>query len=43
MGAPRVGDIAPDFTLRDTNGNEVTLSSFRSDKIIYLVFNRGFV
>lgn len=33
-----VGQEAPDFTLRDQDGNEVTLSSFRGDKPVVLVF-----
>ena len=33
-----VGDTAPDFTLRDQNNEEVTLSSFRGRKAALLVF-----
>jgi peroxiredoxin (alkyl hydroperoxide reductase subunit C) len=33
-----VGDEAPDFTLRDQNREEVTLSSFRGSKAVLLVF-----
>jgi peroxiredoxin len=33
-----VGAIAPDFTLRDQNNEEVTLSSFRGQKAVLLVF-----
>lgn len=29
-----IGDIAPDFTLKDLNGNTVTLSSLRGKKVI---------
>jgi len=36
--APSVGDTAPDFTLKDQNGQEVTLSSFRGHKNVVLVF-----
>jgi peroxiredoxin (alkyl hydroperoxide reductase subunit C) len=36
--APAVGNAAPDFTLKDHNGNEVTLSSFRGDKAVLVVF-----
>ena len=37
--APRAGDIAPDFTLYDTEGKEsVTLSDFRGKKPVALVF-----
>lgn len=33
-----VGDLAPDFTLSDTDGNPVTLSSFRGQGSVMLVF-----
>ena len=33
-----VGEQAPDFTLRDQNNEEVTLSSFRGEKAVLLVF-----
>ena len=29
-----VGDVAPDFTLKDQNGNPVTLSSLRGKKVV---------
>ena len=32
------GDVAPDFTLKDQDGNDVTLSSFRGEKNVVLVF-----
>lgn len=32
------GDTAPDFTLADTEGNQVTLSSFQGDRSVTLVF-----
>ncbi|MGD8628827.1 MAG: peroxiredoxin [bacterium] len=32
--AIKVGDKAPDFTLKDHNGNDVTLSSFRGKKVV---------
>ena len=35
------GDLAPDFTLEDQNGRPVTLSGFRGDRPIVLVFYRG--
>jgi peroxiredoxin (alkyl hydroperoxide reductase subunit C) len=37
-GAPEVGTTAPDFTLKDQNNQEVTLSSFRGDRAVLLVF-----
>ncbi|MCJ7696626.1 MAG: redoxin domain-containing protein [Anaerolineaceae bacterium] len=34
---------APDFTLTDVQGKEITLSNFIGSKHIILVLNRGFV
>jgi peroxiredoxin Q/BCP len=31
---PAVGDLAPDFTLRDDQGGEVTLSALRGKTVI---------
>jgi peroxiredoxin len=36
--APEVGTEAPDFTVRDQNNQEVTLSSFRGQQAVLLVF-----
>ncbi len=37
--APRVGDLAPDFELRDAHGqNSIRLSDFRKEKPVALVF-----
>ena len=36
--AVAVGDTAPDFTLDNQNGEKVTLSSFRGDKNVLVVF-----
>lgn len=37
--APKVGDLAPDFTLHDISGTEsITLSDFRGKKPVALVF-----
>lgn len=33
-----VGAVAPDFTLKDQNGEDVTLSSFRGEKNVLIVF-----
>ena len=39
MTAPlAVGDSAPDFTLKDQNGQDVTLSQFRGQKNVVIVF-----
>jgi peroxiredoxin len=32
------GDTAPDFTLKDQNGDDVSLASFRGEKNVVLVF-----
>lgn len=34
----KVGDMAPDFTLRDTKGKEVSLHDFRGKKSVALAF-----
>ena len=36
--APAVGQDAPDFTLKNQKGEEVTLSSFRGEKNVVVVF-----
>ncbi len=36
--APEVGTEAPDFTLKDQNNQDVTLSSFRGQRSVLLVF-----
>ena len=33
-----VGDVAPDFTLRDQNNEEITLSAFRGKQAVLIVF-----
>ena len=37
-GGLRIGDPAPDFTLRDQFGQDVTLSSYRGSKAVALLF-----
>jgi peroxiredoxin len=39
----QLNTTAPDFELTDLNGNQRKLSSFRGQKNIILIFNRGFV
>ena len=36
--APEVGSEAPDFTVKDQNNQAVTLSSFRGERAVLLVF-----
>ena len=36
--AAAIGDTAPEFTLKDQNGNDVSLAAFRGDKAVALVF-----
>lgn len=36
--APEVGTLAPDFTLKDQNNQVVTLSSFRGERNVLVVF-----
>ncbi|PYL38772.1 MAG: hypothetical protein DMF36_07130 [Verrucomicrobia bacterium] len=42
-GAPRVGQKAPEFTLSDQDGRDVSLRDLRSkSKAVALIFYRGF-
>ena len=38
----KVGDAAPDFLLKDTQGQGISLAQYKDKKIVVLVFNRGF-
>lgn len=38
MAVPKVGDLAPDFTLPSTAGKDVTLSGFRGAENVLLAF-----
>ncbi len=38
----KVGDPAPDFTLKDLRGQEVTLSRFQGQEFVVLIFLRAF-
>lgn len=38
MSLPLVGSLAPDFTLRSTTGQEITLSSFRGSQHVLIAF-----
>jgi len=39
----QVNVLSPDFSLTDLNGNPISLSDFRDQKHVVLVFNRGFM
>ncbi len=41
LGGLKVGNIAPDFTLNDQNGNEVNLHRMLKEKEVALTFYRG--
>ena len=43
MTRVREGSTAPDFTLTDTQGQNVTLSGYQGQRHVVLVFNRGFM
>ncbi|MEO5710805.1 MAG: peroxiredoxin [Nocardioidaceae bacterium] len=38
MTVLEIGQQAPDFTLRDQHGQDVTLSSFRGDRVVVVMF-----
>ncbi len=38
VGAVEVGDKAPDFTIKSTNGEKISLSQFRGKKHVLLEF-----
>lgn len=38
-----VNTPAPEFTLHDFNGEPVSLSDYRNQKNVLIVFNRGFI
>ncbi|MBN1148495.1 MAG: redoxin domain-containing protein [Anaerolineales bacterium] len=42
MAQVKIDTPAPDFTLRDFQGENVRLSDFEGRKNVVLVFNRGF-
>lgn len=43
MPQVQIDTPAPDFTLADYNGNSVSLSDFKDEQNVLLVFNRGFM
>ena len=38
----KIGEAAPDFTLKDFRGREITLSSFQGKEFVVLIFLRAF-
>jgi peroxiredoxin len=42
MARVELNSIAPDFTLDDFNGQSVSLSDYKGEQNVVLVFNRGF-
>ena len=42
MARVKLNTQAPEFTLEDFRGQPVSLSDFRENKHVVLVFNRGF-
>jgi len=42
MSRAELNKPAPNFTLTDFNGREISLTDFQSKKNVLLVFNRGF-
>jgi peroxiredoxin len=42
MSKVELNTPAPNFTLTNFNGNEVSLKDFQGKKNVLLVFNRGF-
>ncbi len=43
MARIKLNQPAPDFALKDLQGNLIRLSDFRGKKNVVLVFNRGFM
>lgn len=43
MSRVEVNTEAPDFSLNDFNGNSVSLSDYKGEKNVIIVFNRGFM
>jgi len=41
LAAPKIGDLAPDFTLADTQGREHSLSDFRGKTVVLEWTNHG--
>jgi peroxiredoxin len=42
-GKVKLQEVAPDFTLTDFRGQDVSPADFRDEKHVLLVFSRGFI
>ena len=42
VGGPQIGDPAPDFTLPSVEGGDISLSDYRGDSSVLLVFYRSY-
>ncbi len=38
---PKVGDAAPDFTLKDQNGESVSLASFKGRRVVLYFYPKA--
>ena len=38
MSMPKLGNLAPAFTLKDQNGDDISLKDFRGEKHVVLYF-----
>jgi peroxiredoxin Q/BCP len=38
---PKVGDPAPDFTAKDQNGNDVTLSKLKGKRVVLFFYPKA--
>jgi peroxiredoxin len=43
MAKVEINTQAPDFTLKDFYGNDISLSDFLGQKNVLIIFNRGFM
>jgi len=42
-GKVKLREVAPDFALTDFRGRDVSLTDFRDERHVLLVFSRGFI
>lgn len=43
MPSTKLNEKAPDFEIKDVDGNKIKLSDFRVESNVLIVLNRGFV